>query len=141
MGTIRARDTKPEMVVRRMAHSLGYRFRLHRRDLPGTPDMVFPGRGAVILVHGCFWHRHAGCPRCTSPGTNSNFWQEKFRRNMERDARVHADLEAAGWRVLVVWECETRDGGALARRLARHLDVRVEPIPSSGRPKRLGRLG
>lgn len=117
MSRVRAKDTKPEMVVRRIVHGLGYRYRLHRRDLPGRPDLVLPRLGAVIFVHGCFWHRHPGCRLASTPSTNVEFWQAKFLRNVERDAEAIRRLEADGWRVLVVWECETRAREALHARL------------------------
>jgi DNA mismatch endonuclease (patch repair protein) len=109
MALVRGRDTKPEMVVRQLVHSLTYRYRLHRRDLPGTPDLVFPGRHKVILVHGCFWHRHddTNCWRARLPKTRPEFWIPKLTGNAERDARDVAALEDAGWGVLVVWECQT----------------------------------
>lgn len=108
MRAVKATDTGPEMVVRRMLYKLGYRYRLHRKDLPGKPDLVFPGRKAVIFVHGCFWHGH-DCKRgARTPKTNTKYWTEKIRRNVERDAQAIKDLEALGWRVLVVWECELK---------------------------------
>lgn len=122
MGLIRGKDTKPELRVRRLAHALGYRFRLHCKKLPGTPDLVFPGRKAVILVHGCFWHRHPGCSSCTNPGSNVEFWADKFVRNIERDQLVCRELRAKGWRVLVVWECETGNISLLGKRLTDHLE-------------------
>ncbi|MDE4914275.1 DNA mismatch endonuclease Vsr [Methylobacterium sp. 092160098-2] len=109
MGRIRGTDTAPEMAVRRAAHRLGYRFRLHRRSLPGRPDLVFPARRAVIFVHGCFWHRHEGCAKASTPKTRTDFWTGKFARNVERDREAQDRLEQAGWRVLVVWECGIRD--------------------------------
>lgn len=109
MGRIRGRDTTPELLVRRLAHSLGYRFRLHRRDLPGTPDLVFPGQRKVVFVHGCFWHRHAGCRFAYEPKSNIEFWQRKFASNKERDVRVRGELKLMDWQVLTVWECQTRD--------------------------------
>lgn len=121
MSRIRGRDTRPEMIVRRLAHRLGYRFRLHRRDLPGRPDLVFPSRRKVILVHGCFWHRHPGCRHATTPATNAAFWRSKFARNTERDRRVLQSLRTAGWDPLVVWECETRDVDRLASMIVDHL--------------------
>jgi DNA mismatch endonuclease (patch repair protein) len=126
MARIGPKDTAPEMAVRRAAHALGYRFRLHRRDLPGTPDLVFPSRRAVVLVHGCFWHRHgaAGCRAGrASPGTRPEFWAAKFEANVRRDRRTAARLRALGWRVLVVWECHTRPSAreAMVARLARFL--------------------
>lgn len=106
MARIRGRDTRPEMAVRHFAHALGFRYRLHRRDLPGTPDIVFTRFHTVIFVHGCFWHRHEGCRRATMPKTRRDFWQAKFNANVERDRRNIATLEAAGWTVIVIWECQ-----------------------------------
>ncbi|AYV45183.1 very short patch repair endonuclease [Caulobacter flavus] len=114
MARVKGQNTLPEIIVRRMAHSLGYRFRLHVRELPGSPDLVFPRRRAVVFVHGCFWHRHDGCRKATSPKSREDFWNEKFERNVARDRRVKSELELMGWRVLVVWECETRDPEKLA---------------------------
>lgn len=122
MRRIRAKDTTPERAVRRAAHSLGYRFRLHRRNLPGTPDLTFPGLRKVIFVHGCFWHRHFGCPRTTTPKTRASYWHEKFEKNVERDRRNAAALRARGWEVLVIWECETFDQTELLATLCRFLD-------------------
>ena len=122
MSRIRGKNTKPELVVRRLAHAMGYRFRLHRRDLPGSPDLVFPGRRKVVFVHGCFWHRHEGCRKTTTPKTRAEFWAKKFARNVERDAENHAALKEKGWDHLVVWECETTDLDALALRLREFLD-------------------
>ena len=109
MARIRGKDTGPELVVRRAAHRLGYRFRLHRKDLPGTPDLVFPGRRKAIFVHGCFWHAHEGCPAATLPKTRRDFWTAKFEANRERDARKEAALGDLGWDVLVLWQCEVKD--------------------------------
>ncbi len=117
MSRVRSRDTIPERLVRSLVHRLGYRFRLHRRDLPGTPDLVFPSRRAIIFVHGCFWHRHRGCRKATVPSTRKEFWLQKFARNVNRDATVREALERAGWRVLIVWECELRDIDALEARV------------------------
>lgn len=105
MARIRGRDTGPEMAVRRMLHRAGYRFRVQVRRLPGTPDLVFPGRRKVIFVHGCFWHGHPGCPFACIPSTRREFWCEKIGRNRERDGRAMESLRAEGWSVLVVWEC------------------------------------
>ena len=102
--------------MRRAAFAMGLRFRLHRRDLPGTPDVVFPKYKVVILVHGCFWHQHEGCRRATIPKTRAEFWKKKLHGNVERDATVAA-LEAQGWRVEIIWECETRNAELLRRRL------------------------
>ena len=117
MRRIRKADTKPELVVRRLAHALNYRFRLHRRDLPGTPDLVFPSRRKVILVHGCFWHQH-DCPLGRKqPSTNLHYWLPKLARNVARDVAVRKKLTAMGWSVLVLWECETRDAIKIRRKL------------------------
>lgn len=121
MSRVRACGTTPELAVRRAAHALGYRFRLYRRDLPGTPDMTFPRLGKVIFVHGCFWHRHPGCSRTTTPKTRSVFWREKFERNMIRDRRNTVELRALGWEVLVIWECEATDGDKLQGLLSAYL--------------------
>lgn len=121
MGRIRGKDTKPEMTVRRLAHSLGYRFRLHRRDLPGSPDLVFPSRKKVVFVHGCYWHRHAGCQMAYEPKSNVAFWTKKFAANMVRDERVLADLKNRGWDALVLWECEVKDPELVASRLSTYL--------------------
>lgn len=113
MARVRNKNTEPEMLVRSTAHRLGYRFRLHRRDLPGSPDLVFPKWRSVVFVHGCFWHRHPGCRRATVPKTRTDFWSAKFAANILRDERAKADLEALGWRVAVIWECEIRSAGDL----------------------------
>lgn len=117
MSQIRARDTKPEKIVRSLLHRMGYRFRLHRRDLPGSPDIVLPRHHVVILVHGCFWHRHEGCRFAYTPKSRREFWVAKFKQNLERDRRVRSELEALGWRVEIVWECETRNIDELVARL------------------------
>ncbi len=109
MARIGPRDTVPEMAVRRAAHRIGFRFRLHKKDLPGRPDLVFPRHRLAIFVHGCFWHRHAGCANCTTPKTRPEFWQKKFRGNVERDRRVCEQLERLHWRTLIIWECEAED--------------------------------
>jgi len=121
MSGIRGRDTRPEMIVRRVAHRLGFRFRLHRRDLPGTPDIVFPRHRAVIMVHGCFWHRHPGCKRASHPRARAQYWEEKFETNVVRDRRNETALHELGWRVLVIWECETTNPEAVAARIVSYL--------------------
>lgn len=121
MSRVRAKHSKPEMAVRRAAHALGFRFRLHRRDLPGTPDLVFPRLRKAIFVHGCFWHRHPGCPRTTSPKTRADYWDNKFAENVARDAARLVELEMLGWDTLVIWECETFDREVLSRRLSSFL--------------------
>lgn len=117
MGRISGKGTKPEMAVRKLAHSLGYRFRLHRKDLPGTPDLVFPGRRIAIFVHGCFWHRHAGCRFAYRPKSNIEFWQTKFKNNVARDRRAEKELKRLSWRVAIIWECETSDFNSLRLKL------------------------
>ncbi|MCF7222212.1 very short patch repair endonuclease [Marilutibacter chinensis] len=117
MRSVRQKNTGPEMVVRRIAHAIGARYRLHRKDLPGRPDLVFPRRRLCIFVHGCFWHRHPGCRLASIPGSNVEFWHDKFTRNVERDARKENELRAEGWRVEIIWECETRDPRSLEERL------------------------
>lgn len=117
MAKVRAANTRPERIVRSAAHRIGLRFRLHRRDLPGTPDLVLPKRKLVIFVHGCFWHRHEGCARSSLPATNVEFWIRKFQRNVERDRAAVAALEVAGWQVVVIWECQTKDVSALTANL------------------------
>lgn len=107
MSKIRGKDTKPEMLIRKGLHALGFRFRLHDRRLPGTPDLVFPSRRAVIFVHGCFWHGH-DCPLHKSPSTNSAFWDAKISANRNRDDKAISALQEAGWRILTVWECALR---------------------------------
>jgi DNA mismatch endonuclease (patch repair protein) len=121
MRRVRQAGTKPELAVRRSLHAMGFRYRLHRRDLPGRPDIVLPARRVAIFVHGCFWHRHQGCTRTTTPKTNAEYWLAKFAENQARDARVIAALEAAGWRVRVVWQCETDHPERLANSLREFL--------------------
>ena len=117
MSRIRGRGTKPELIVRRIAHRLGFRFRLHRKDLPGCPDIVFPRHRAVIMVHGCFWHRHPGCKHASSPKTRESFWKKKLEDNVARDSRNETALRELGWRVMVIWQCETKDREAVAARI------------------------
>jgi len=105
MRQIRSKNTTPELLLRRMLYRLGYRFRLHRKDLPGKPDLVFPSRRKAIFVHGCFWHQHPGCRYATRPATNVAFWAAKLRGNVDRDARKRESLEHMGWVVEVIWEC------------------------------------
>lgn len=127
MSRIRSRDTTPERAIRSLLHRLGFRFRLHAKGLPGKPDIVLAKHRAVVLVHGCFWHRHPGCRYATTPGTRTDWWQTKFTRNVQRDAAVRAALETADWRVLTVWACELRTPDALAARLVQFL----RPSPAS----------
>lgn len=121
MSRVRGKDTRPEMRVRSLAHRIGYRFRLHRRDLPGSPDLVFPMYRTCIFVHGCFWHRHVGCKRTTTPKTRVNYWSTKFQENIARDERVKFALEQLGWKVVVVWECQTDDESHLEDLLLKSL--------------------
>ena len=114
MSGIRARDTKPELLVRRFLHANGLRYRLHVKSLPGTPDLVLPRWKTVIFVHGCFWHQHPGCKAAARPKSRPDYWNRKLDGNMARDARHLDELAAAGWTALVIWECETRDPQRLA---------------------------
>ncbi len=106
MARIRSTDTAPEKAIRSILHSKGYRFRLHDKDLPGTPDIVLPKYRTIILVHGCFWHRHEGCKYAYMPKSNMEFWNQKFRENVERDTRKVRELQDIGWQVIIIWECE-----------------------------------
>jgi DNA mismatch endonuclease (patch repair protein) len=117
MSRVRNKDTKPEMRVRRLVHALGYRYRLHAGSLPGRPDLVFKSRHKAIFVHGCFWHRHEGCPLCRMPKSRLRFWKPKLKANRERDLANQQKLTELGWDFLVVWECELRDLDALTSRI------------------------
>ncbi len=108
MSAIKSKNTKPELVVRRSLHAMGYRFRLHKSNLPGKPDIVLPKYKIALFVHGCFWHRHEGCKHSTIPKTRTEFWIEKFRSNVERDKLNQAKLISMGWTPLIIWECETK---------------------------------
>ena len=121
MARVRNKDTRPEMVVRRLVYALGYRYRLHDPRLPGKPDLVFWGRRKAIFVHGCFWHRHEGCPLARLPKSKQDFWIPKLSANKERDQRNLAELQEKGWDVLVVWECELSDLDSLRKRISRFL--------------------
>jgi DNA mismatch endonuclease (patch repair protein) len=117
MSRIRGKDTAPERIVRSLLHRSGFRFSLRRMDLPGKPDIVLPRFHTIVFVHGCFWHRHEGCPNAVLPKTRADFWLEKLSGNVDRDQRIEDKLKKMGWRVLVVWECELANESALARRL------------------------
>lgn len=117
MARVKGRDTSPEIAVRSLLHRLGYRFRLHRKDLPGKPDVVLPRYRTVVLVHGCFWHQHPGCEAAARPASHTEYWNRKLDANRARDIRNQAELERLGWRVVIVWECETKDSSVLAKRL------------------------
>ncbi|MBZ0272914.1 very short patch repair endonuclease [bacterium] len=123
MARVRAKDTKPEMLVRSLAHSLGYRYRLHARDLPGCPDLVFRRRRKVIFVNGCFWHRHARCALARLPKSRREFWVPKLEANKARDRRIRRALQRNGWKVLTIWECQIKDIEKLSRNLRRFLDA------------------
>lgn len=125
MGRVRSKDTKPEMLVRRIIFGMGYRYRLHRRDLPGTPDLVFPSRGKVIFVHGCFWHRHGTCKYTRWPKSKLEFWKPKLEENHRRDKANRRALRRLGWRVLVVWECQLNNVERLTGRLREFLEAAV----------------
>jgi DNA mismatch endonuclease, patch repair protein len=122
MSGVRTKHTEPELRVRSVAQKAGYSFTLHREDLPGKPDIVFPRFKSVVFVHGCFWHRHKRCPKSALPATRQEFWTAKLSRNVVRDTENKRKLRRFGWRVLVVWECQTRDGDVVAQRLNRFLE-------------------
>jgi DNA mismatch endonuclease (patch repair protein) len=124
MSRIRAKDTRPERVVRSALHRLGYRFRVHRKDLPGTPDIVLPKHRLVIFVHGCFWHRHPRCRMAYMPKTRVEFWRAKFEKNIRHDKDVLRDLKREGWTIMVVWECQTQDTAELVERMVGQLSER-----------------
>ena len=109
MAAIKSKNTKPEIVVRKMLYALGYRFRLHRKDLPGSPDIVLPKYKTVIFVHGCFWHRHENCKYASTPKTRKEFWNQKFKTNIERDIQIQEKIKNIDWRSVVIWECETKN--------------------------------
>jgi DNA mismatch endonuclease (patch repair protein) len=134
MSGIKGKNTQPEILVRRLLFASGYRFRLHRRDLPGTPDIVMPGRKIAIFVHGCFWHFHHGCRFAKMPATRPDFWKAKLEANVVRDRRAVEKLKALGWRVLCVWECAMRDA-----EIAANLQVTMSSWIESGEP--LGEIG
>lgn len=119
MRRVRTKNTTPETKVRRALHAAGFRFRLHRKDLPGTPDIVLPRFKTCVFVHGCFWHGHGGCSKAGVPNTHEAFWTEKISRNKERDSRTKKKLEKAGWNVSVVWECETKSNVKLTKSISK----------------------
>lgn len=123
MARVRSRDTGPEMIVRRLIHGMGYRYRLHARELPGRPDLVFRSRKRVIFVHGCFWHSHPGCRRAALPQSNVAFWEKKIGRNVKRDVLQLETLVKSGWKVLVIWECATRNQEELVADIRQFLDA------------------
>lgn len=121
MSRVRGKNTKPELIVRKLLWSMGYRYRLYDRNLPGVPDLVFKGRRKVVFVHGCFWHAH-GCSKGQPPKSRLDYWIPKLQQNAERDRKKIKQLELLGWKVLVVWQCETKDIGKLSKRLEAFLD-------------------
>ena len=121
MRRVHSANTRPEIMVRSLLHRLGYRFRLHRTDLPGNPDIVLPKHRTVIFVHGCFWHRHPGCRRASTPASNQDYWLPKFRATVKRDKKNQAALRRAGWKVMVLWECQTKKPESLSRRILKML--------------------
>jgi DNA mismatch endonuclease (patch repair protein) len=132
MARIRSRDTKPELRVRSALHAAGLRYVLHDRRLPGTPDVVFPSRRLAIHVHGCFWHQHPGCLQARMPKSRQDFWPSKLMGNAQRDARKDAELKAAGWEVITVWECETRDAALISALVQRVKDS--DKLPKFNKP-------
>jgi DNA mismatch endonuclease, patch repair protein len=126
MSGIRGKNTKPELAVRKLVHGLGYWFRLHRRDLPGSPDLALPRLKKVIFVHGCFWHRHQGCKFACTPKSNVEFWQTKLNENIRRDTTARHALCSTGWEVLIVWECEVSNLPALSQKLSTFLSTDAE---------------
>src|SRR5262249_52465589 len=133
MSRISGKDTAPELRVRRLLHALGFRFRLHRDDLPGKPDIVLPRHRKIILVHGCFWHSHPGCPRAALPTTNVEFWQKKIGKNTARDQQVRNQLRELNWDVLVLWQCQLKDADALLAQLEAFLGARAHgALPTTG---------
>ena len=121
MSAIKSKNTKPEIAVRRLLHSMGYRFRLHRKDLPGSPDIVLPKYKTVIFVHGCFWHRHENCKYASTPKTRKEFWENKFKVNVKRDLEIQEKIKNIGWKSFVIWECETKNADNLREKLIDYL--------------------
>ena len=117
MSAIKSKNTKPEIKVRKVLHSMGYRFRLHRKDLPGSPDIVLPKFKTVIFVHGCFWHRHENCKYASNPKTRKEFWENKFKANAKRDKEIQEKIINIGWQYVVIWECETKNIDNLREKL------------------------
>ena len=127
MGRIRQKGTKPELIVRQLIYELGHRYRVENRDLPGSPDIANRTQGWAVFVHGCYWHRHPGCVKATTPRRNRAFWKDKFRANVERDRRAVRQLHKLGYRTIVVWECQVEHQDRVSRRLARWFDSTQDP--------------
>jgi len=121
MSAIKSKNTKPEIAVRKLLYSMGYRFRLHRKDLPGSPDIVLPKYKTVIFVHGCFWHRHENCKYASTPKTRKEFWESKFKANIQRDKEIQKKIKNIGWQSVVIWECEVKNKSFLTKMLMREL--------------------
>ncbi|WPP01155.1 very short patch repair endonuclease [Pseudomonas sp. HR96] len=134
MSGIRGKNTKPELLVRSFLHANGYRFRLHRKDLPGNPDVVLPKLRTCLFVHGCFWHRHVGCRYATTPKTRAEFWNDKFLKNVERDLNNIQALEASGWNVLIIWECQLKEDSQALEKLSDQLEQQRAAL--SGKPSK-----
>lgn len=134
MRLVRSKDTLPEKALRSLLHRRGFRFRLHDRNLPGKPDLVLPKHRAVIFVHGCFWHRHPGCPRTRTPATRQDYWVPKFERTVQRDQQNQRKLRLLGWNVLTVWECELKEAAALVDKLAGLIRREAAPYPAPALP-------
>jgi DNA mismatch endonuclease (patch repair protein) len=133
MSHIRSKNTAPEMIVRRVVHGMGYRYRLHRKDLPGKPDLVFPGRHKIIFVHGCVWHQHIGCKDGHLPKSNHKYWIPKLDRNTKRDKKAMEALAEMGWEVLVIWECEITNRDRLSIKLNLFLSANTQIVPKDAR--------
>ena len=127
MSRVKSENTSPELAVRQLLHSKGFRFRLHKRDLPGRPDIVLPKYKAILFVHGCFWHRHKRCVKASVPKTRTSFWKDKFAANVRRDRLNIRLLEQSGWRVLVIWQCEIRSGRSLDSKLRHFFSIQRRP--------------
>lgn len=145
MSRVSATDTSPEVRVRKVAHRMGLRFRLHRRTLPGKPDLIFPRYRVALFVHGCFWHRHPGCKKASTPKSRVDFWLQKFEANVRRDKIVRSDLESLGWHVVIIWECQTKELSEVEDVLSREVlkwgvcreRGTSRPRSSTERPKRV----
>lgn len=126
MSRIKGKNTKPEIIVRSACHDLGFRYRLHRKDLPGTPDLVFPKHRLCLFVHGCFWHRHPGCKYAYTPKSRLDFWLPKLAKNVERDMKAKRALEVSGWRVSIIWECQTKNRHTLRAEIQKLINPEID---------------